>query len=392
MNAFQFHLPTRILFGSDTIAQTGEAVKAAGGSRVLVLYGTGSVQRNGVLDKVLTSLGKQGLSYSVEGGIQPNPRLAKAQELADAYAGKGIDFLLGVGGASVLDTCKAVAIGLACGGSIWDYFCKVRPITGALPVGSVLTIAAAGSETSDSAVLTDEATDSKRGCNTPFNRPAFAILDPTLTYTLPAYQTACGAADMMLHTMERYFGVNAGANEITDGIAEALLRTVISNAPKALKQPDNYQARSELMWCGSLSHNDLTGLGRGKDFSVHQLGHTVSAVFDLAHGASLTAMWCHWARYVCQTDPARFARLGRQVLGVTLSEDAAAARETITQFGKLWQSWGLPTSLGQCVGIQTEGTLRRMAHLCSYEGTRTVGTFRPLNETDLLAIYRLANV
>lgn len=240
--------------------------------------------------------------------------------------------------------------------------------------------------------MTDEATDSKRGCNTPFNRPAFAILDPTLTYTLPAYQTACGAADMMLHTMERYFGVNAGANEITDGIAEALLRTVISNAPKALKQPDNYQARSELMWCGSLSHNDLTGLGRGKDFSVHQLGHPVSAVFDLAHGASLTAMWCHWARYVCQTDPARFARLGRQVLGVTLSEDAAAARETITQFGKLWQSWGLPTSLGQCVGIQTEGTLRRMAHLCSYEGTRTVGTFRPLNETDLLAIYRLANV
>ena len=296
MNAFQFHLPTRILFGSDTIAQTGEAVKAAGGSQVLVLYGTGSVQRNGVLDKVLAALDGQKIPYCVEGGIQPNPRLAKAQALADTYAGKGIDFLLGVGGASVLDTCKAVAIGLACGGSIWDYFCKVRPITGALPVGSVLTIAAAGSETSDSAVLTDEATDSKRGCNTPFNRPAFAILDPTLTYTLPAYQTACGAADMMLHTMERYFGVNAGANEITDGIAEALLRTVISNAPKALKQPDNYQARSELMWCGSLSHNDLTGLGRGKDFSVHQLGHTVSAVFDLAHGASLTAMWCHWAR------------------------------------------------------------------------------------------------
>lgn len=392
MNAFQFHLPTRILFGPDTIAQAGEAVKAAGGSRVLVLYGTGSVQRNGVLGKVLTSLDKEGLTYFVEGGIQPNPRLAKAQELADAYAGKGIDFLLGVGGASVLDTCKAVAIGLASGGSIWDYFTKVRPITAALPVGSVLTIAAAGSETSDSAVLTDESTDSKRGCNTPFNRPAFAILDPTLTYTLPAYQTACGAADMMLHTMERYFGVNAGANEITDGIAEAILRTVMVNAPKALKKPDDYQARSELMWCGSLSHNDLTGLGRGKDFSVHQLGHTVSAVFDLAHGASLTAMWCHWARYVCQTDPARFARLGRQVLGVTLSDDDAAARETITQFGKLWQSWGLPTSLGQCVGIQTEGTLRRMAHLCSYEGTRTVGTFRPLNETDLLAIYRLANV
>lgn len=392
MNAFQFHLPTRILFGSDTLAQTGAAVQEAGGSRALVLYGSGSVRKNGVLDTVLASLDKAQVSYYVEGGIQPNPRLSKAQALADAYADKGVDFLLGVGGASVLDTCKAVAIALYGGGAIWDYFTHVQPVTGALPVGCVLTIAAAGSETSDSAVLTNEAIDSKRGCSTPFNRPAFAILDPTTTYTLPAYQTACGAADMMLHTMERYFHQNAGVNEITDGIAEAVLRTVIANAPKALKNPEDYQARSELMWCGSLAHNDLTGLGRGKEFSVHQLGHTVSAVFDLAHGASLTAMWCHWARYVCQIDPARFARLGRQVLGITLSDDDAAARETISQFGALWQSWGLPTSLGQCVGVQEEGTLRRMAHLCSFEGTRTVGTFRPLTEQDLLAIYRLANV
>lgn len=392
MHSFQFSLPTRVLFGADTIGQAGSAIRAAGGSRVLVLYGQGSALKSGVLQTVLSSLEQAGLPYSVEGGILPNPRLSKAQELTDRCAGQGIDFILGVGGASVLDTCKAVAMGLYGGSPIWDYFTKARPVTGAIPVGCVLTIAAAGSETSDSAVLTDEVHASKRGCSTPFNRPAFAILDPAVTCSLPPYQTACGAADIMLHTMERYFGTAAGENELTDGIAEALLRTVMRNAPKALQNPADLQARSELMWCGSLSHNDLTGLGRGKDFSVHQLGHTLSAVFDLAHGASLTAMWCHWASYICEKDPARFARLGRQVLGIPQSDDVKAAAETIEGFGRYWQSLGLPTSLGQCVGIQDEDSLRRLAHLCSYEGTRKVGVFYPLDEGDLLAIYRLANV
>lgn len=392
MHSFQFALPTRILFGSDTIQQVGSAVKAAGGSRVLVLYGQGSVVRSGLLDTVLASLKQEGLTYFAEGGIQPNPRLAKAQALADAYADKNIDFLLGVGGASVLDTCKGIAMSLYGGAPIWDYFTKKREVTGEIPVGCVLTIAAAGSETSDSAVLTDEENNSKRGLNIPYNRPVFAIMDPAVTCSLPPYQTACGAADIMFHTMERYFDTDAGENEITDGIAEAVLRTVMVNAPKALENPNDLQARSELMWCGSLSHNDLTGLGRVRDFSVHQLGHTLSAVFDLAHGASLTAMWCHWAKYIMDSDAARFARLGRQVLGITEPDDRKAAAETIDGFGRYWNSLGLPTSLGQCVGVQEEASLQRLARLCSYEGTRKVGSFRPLDEADLLAIYRLANV
>lgn len=391
MNSFQFYSPTRVLFGAGTIAETGPTVQAAGGHRVLVLYGCGSAVKNGVLDKVLASLDQSGIVSFPEGGIQPNPRLSKAQSLLEQYAHRDIDFILGVGGASVLDTCKAVAMGLYGGGPIWDYFTKTRPVTGEIPVGCVLTIAAAGSETSDSAVLTNEALSSKRGCSTPFNRPVFAIMDPETTYTLPRYQTACGVADIMLHTMERYFGANAGQNQLTDGIAEALLRDVMENGVRALEHPSDYQSRSELMWCGSLSHNDLTGLGRPKDMSVHQLGHVLSAVCQLAHGASLTALWPHWARYVSRYDPARFARLGRTVLGLSELDDPLAAEAAIDGFAAYWRSIGLPTCLRDCIGVQSADTLRAFAHLCSYEGTRSIGTFCKLEESDMLAIYQMAN-
>lgn len=391
MNSFQFYSPTKVLFGAGTIAEAGPAVQAAGGHRVLVLYGCGSVIKNGVLDSVLASLDRCGITSFPEGGIQPNPLLSKAEELLEQYAHRDIDFILGVGGASVLDTCKAVAMGLYGGGPIWDYFSKTRPVTGEIPVGCVLTIAAAGSETSDSAVLTNEALSSKRGCSTPFNRPVFAIMDPETTYSLPPYQTACGVADIMLHTMERYFGIDAGQNQLTDGIAEALLRDVMENGVRALEHPADYQARSELMWCGSLSHNDLTGLGRPKDMSVHQLGHVLSAVCQLAHGASLTALWPHWARYVSGYDPARFARLGRTVLGLTEPDDQVAAALTIDGFAAYWKRIGLPVCLQDCIGVQSDDALRSFAHLCSYEGTRSIGAFRKLEESDMLAIYQMAN-
>lgn len=391
MNSFQFYSPTKVLFGAGTIAEAGPAVQTAGGHRVLVLYGCGSVIKNGVLDSVLASLDRCGITSFPEGGIQPNPLLSKAEELLEQYAHRDIDFILGVGGASVLDTCKAVAMGLYGGGPIWDYFSKTRPVTGEIPVGCVLTIAAAGSETSDSAVLTNEALSSKRGCSTPFNRPMFAIMDPETTYSLPPYQTACGVADIMLHTMERYFGIDAGQNQLTDGIAEALLRDVMENGVRALEHPTDYQARSELMWCGSLSHNDLTGLGRPKDMSVHQLGHVLSAVCQLAHGASLTALWPHWARYVSGYDPARFARLGRTVLGLTEPDDQLAAELTIDGFAAYWKRIGLPVCLRDCIGVQSDDTLHSFAHLCSYEGTRSIGAFRKLEESDMLAIYQMAN-
>lgn len=391
MNSFTFCVPTNVIFGAGTVNQAGQAVKDCGGTNVLVVYGGGSVLKNGTLDKVTDSLEKAGVAYVTEGGVQPNPRLALAQELTDKYEGKGIDFILGVGGASVLDTCKAIAMGLYGGSPVWDYFERKRPVEGEIPVGSVLTIAAAGSETSDSAVLTNAETQIKRGCSTPHNRPKFAIMDPELTYSLPAYQTAAGVTDIMMHTLERYFAKDAAQNQMTDGIAEAMLRDVMENGLIAVNEPENYQARSEIMWCGSLSHNDITGLGRDKDFSVHQLGHVLSAVFDVAHGASLSAMWSSWARYVCRHDMKRFAQLGRNVLGIHVEDEELAVLATIKGFVDYWHTLGMPVTLAECVGPQMNPTLDYLANLCSYDKSRKIGTFVPLGYEEILEIYRMAN-
>ena len=391
MNSFSYCVPTRVIFGAGEVRQAGRAVRDHGGSRVLVVYGGGSAVRNGTLQKVTDALDAEGLTYYVEGGVQPNPRLAFAQDLADRYRDKDIDFLLAVGGGSVLDTCKAVAMGLYSGGEVWDFFEGKRMVEGEIAVGSVLTIAAAGSETSDSAVLTNEATQVKRGCNTPHNRPRFAILDPELTVSLGAYQTACGVTDIMMHTLERYFSSDGSVNQMTDAIAEGLLRVVMENGLIAVNEPDNLQARSEIMWCGSLSHNDLTGLGRPKDFSVHQLGHQLSALFDLAHGASLSAMWPHWAQFVCRKDLQRFAHLGRAVLGLRCDEDEQCALLTIRGLMDYWHTIGMPISLGGCVGVQTDLVLRQLADMCSYQSSRTIGSFVKLDREDMLDIYTAAN-
>lgn len=392
MNQFTYYAPTKVIFGGGTVSQAGEAVREAGGSNVLVIYGGGSVIQNGTLKKVTDSLENAGISYVTEGGVQPNPRLKLAQKLVDEYEGKDIDFILPVGGGSVIDTAKAVAMGLYGGSPIWDYFERKRPVKGEIPLGAVVTLAAAGSEMSDSAVLTNTDIQIKRGCSTPFNRPRFAIMDPELTYTLPSYQTACGVADIMMHTLERYFAKDAGQNRMTDEIAEGLLRTVMEAGLTAMEEPENYQARSEIMWCGSLSHNDITGLGRAKDFAVHQLGHQLSAVFDLAHGASLTAMWPHWARYVCWKDMARFANLGRKVLGIRCDDEERAVLATIQGLMDYWAALGLPISLSGAVGLQYDMILKDLAKGCSYNGTRTIGTFVQLDQEDMLDIYRMANV
>ena len=262
MQAFTYQVPTRVIFGRETEQQAGPAVQAEGGSTVLVLYGGGSAVRSGLLGRVTASLTGCGLRWYTKGGIQPNPVLRFVCETLEEYRDKEIDFILGVGGGSVLDTAKALAAGLPRPEvPVWDYYSgKEKPIT-AIPVGAVLTIAAAGSETSDSTVLTNEATQEKRGFNAEWNRPRFAILNPELTYTLPPYQTACGVADILMHTLDRYFSDVQG-NELTDALAEAILRTTVRFGKTALVRPDDYEARSELMWCGSLSHNNLTGLGQ----------------------------------------------------------------------------------------------------------------------------------
>lgn len=391
MNSFTFYSPTKVIFGAKTCDQVGKAVRESGGSHVLVLYGGGSVVKNGVLDRVKASLTQAGLAFDCAGGVQPNPRLSFAQQVADQYRDQGIDFLLAVGGGSVLDTMKGVSMSLACGGNIWDFFDGSREVTGAVPMGSVLTIAAAGSETSDSAVLTNEVLGRKKGKSTPFNRPLFAIMDPELTYTLPPHQTACGVTDIMMHTLERYISDHEN-DYLTDAIAEALLRDVMDAGLLAMAEPEHYDARSEIMWCGSLSHNDLTGLGHSKDFSVHQLGHELSAKFDVAHGDSLSMMWPSWARYVCGQNPGRFANLGRKVLGITEQDDSIAAQLTISGFEGYWQRLGMPVRLGDCIGVQPDAVLADLAARCSWQGKRKVGVFRPIDTSDMLAIYQAANV
>ncbi len=393
MQAFTYHVPTKVIFGRDTESQSGQAVRAAGGTTVLVLYGGGSAVKSGLVDRVTASLEADGLTWYVKGGIQPNPVLHFVNETLAEYADKGIDFILAVGGGSVLDTAKALGVGFPRPKTpVWDYFSgKEIPLT-AVPVGAVLTIAAAGSETSDSTVITNQATGEKRGFNSQLHRPSFAIMNPELTYTLPPYQTACGVADIMMHTMDRYFS-DVDGNELTDAMAEAILRTVIQFGQAALEDPADYQARSEVMWCGSLSHNNLTGLGRTKDFTVHQLGHELSGGYGIAHGASLTIMWPAWAKKVWGKDPARFARLGRTVFGVTELEDEKAAVVTISAVETVFQSMGLPTSLGRSeIGVLSAEALEAVALGCSRNKSRSVGAFYPLDRDGLLEVYRTANL
>ena len=317
MQNFTFCVPTEIVFGKDTELSCGREVKKHGGTKVLIVYGGGSARRSGLLERIEKSLEEEGISYTEFGGVKPNPRLAFAEKGVQKGIRENVDFILGVGGGSAIDTAKAIAHGVANPGiPLWDIWTKKVPLKRTTRVGAVLTIPAAGSETSDSAVLTNEAIGKKSGLGTEWNRPAFAIMNPELTFTLPKYQIGCGIADIMMHTLERYFIPNQN-NRMTDEIAEGLLRTVIDSGRTAIQNPSDYDAMSELMWCGSLSHNNLTGLGRAKDFSVHKLGHALSARFDCAHGATLTAVWGAWARYVWEQDPGRFAHYARQVWELT---------------------------------------------------------------------------
>ena len=393
MENFTFYAPTYFAFGKDTENDTGKYVKRFGGSRVLLHYGGGSVIRSGLLDRVKKSLDGEGISYVELGGVKPNPRSGLVYEGIDLCRKEKVDFVLAVGGGSVIDTSKAVAHGTANPETdIWEFWSKKQMVTKSLPVGVVLTLAAAGSETSDSAVLTNEDTKIKRGLSTDFNRPAFAIMNPELTYTLPKYQVGCGVVDIMMHTLDRYF-TQTENNELTDEIAEGLLRTVIRNGAVAIKDSHDYNAMSEIMWAGSLSHNGITGLGAEKDFAVHQLGHELSAKFDIAHGASLSTVWGAWAAYVYDAKPARFAQYARRVWNLEEADDVKAAQEGIKKTVAYFASLDMPTSFSEAteIGLKTDEEMKKMAHGCSYEGTRTIGSFKVCDENDIYEIYKLAN-
>ena len=393
MQSFQYYIKTNVVFGEGSVCRTAELVKKHGGSRVLVVYGGGSAKRSGLLDRVFALLDEALLPYDSIGGVQPNPRVELAREGVKRAVEFRADLILAVGGGSVIDTAKAIAHGAANPETdIWEFWKRRAVPTRSTPVGVILTIPASGSETSDSAVLTNEQECEKRGLNTDLNRPAFAILDPKLAMTLPTRQLSCGVTDILMHTLDRYF-TPADDNELTDALAEALLRVVIRNGPKVVENENDLHAMSEIMWCGSVSHNGLTGLGAPREFTTHQLGHALSEKFDAIHGETLSAMWGSWARYVWETKPARFARFARNVWDVDDVDADEAAMLGIEATENFFRSLHMPVSLGELkdVGVQSEEGLQELALRCSYQKTRTIGSFRVLGYDDMLEIYRLAN-
>lgn len=393
MQSFEYYSPTEIIFGRGAEEKTAEKIKKHGGSRVFIVYGGGSVVRSGLLARIQNQLEEAGLPYDSIGGVQPNPLLSKAREGIRQALDFRADFLLAVGGGSVIDTAKAIAHGIATPEvDIWEYWSGRLPITRTTPVGVVLTISAAGSETSNSAVLTNAEIGKKCGTNTDLNRPRFAIMNPELAYTLPRYQIACGIADIIMHTLGRYM-THVEGNYFTDRIAEELIKNVMKYGKAALANRKDYEAMSELMWCGSVSHTGFTGLGRAMDFAEHKLGHELSGRFNITHGASLTIMWPAWARYVYMDKPERFAQYAEKVWGITTGTVEEKARAGIRLNEEFFRDeLGLPTCFSESeIGVRDEETLEYLANMCTSSGTRKVATFRPLGYEDALAIYKLAN-
>ncbi|PHV72465.1 NADH-dependent alcohol dehydrogenase [Sporanaerobium hydrogeniformans] len=393
MNNFEFYSPTKVIFGKETEKQVGQEIKNWGAKKVLLHYGGKSAIESGLMSRVEVALKEAGVEYVSLGGVKPNPRLSLVREGIALCQKEKVDFILAVGGGSVIDSSKAIALGLANPEmDIWDYYLRKKDPVGCYPVGVILTLSAAGSETSNSSVITNEEGNIKRGRPSDLTRPKFAIMNPELTYSVPSYQLCCGIVDIMMHTMERYFSPSEG-NELTDEIAEGLLRNVIKNGREAVKTPQAYKPLSEIMWAGSLSHNSLTGLGAEMDFATHQLGHELSGMFDVAHGASLSAMWGSWARYVYKQKPARFAQYATKVWGLTGQDEEVLALAGITATESYFKELEMPVQLQELLGeCQGEETLKELAHKCSFQGKRTIGSFMKLDEKAIYAIYKAANV
>ena len=386
---FKYFAPTKVIFGKNTEDKVAGLIKEFGGTKVLIHYGGGSVVRSGLMDKVTKLLDDAGIKYVKLGGAVPNPRLSLVYEGIELAGKEKVDFILAVGGGSAIDSAKAIGYGLAGGGDVWDFYAGKRKAEGAVPLGVILTIAATGSEMSDSSVITNEDGLIKKGYSSDYGRPKFAIMNPELTMTLPDYQTASGCTDIMMHTMERYFH-NGGDMELTDSMAEALLRTVKKNALILKDDPKNYDARAEVMWAGSLSHNGLTGCGTdGGDWMSHKLEHEIGGLFDVAHGAGLAAIWGSWARYVYKDCLHRFKRFALNVMEVeNKGSDEEIALAGIEAMEDFYRSINMPTNLRE-LGIKpTDEDLITMAHKCALGVGGSKGSAKLLFEEDMLAIYR----
>ena len=389
MYPFTYFTPTKVVFGKNTEARVAELIREFGGKKVLIHYGGGSVVRSGLLKRVTDTLEAAGIPYVTLGGAVPNPRLGLVYEGIALCKKENVDFLLAVGGGSAIDSAKAIGYGVANEGDVWDFYDYRRKAEGCLPLGVILTIAATGSEMSDSSVITKEDGLVKRGYSSQWGRPKFAIMNPELTETLPDYQTACGCTDILMHTLERYF-TNGGNMEMTDAVAEGLLRTVMKNAEILCRDPKNYDARAEIMWAGSLSHNGLTGCGNdGGDWMTHKLEHELGGLYDVAHGAGLAAIWGSWARYVYLSCLPRFKRFALQVMGVEDGgSDEEIALKGIEALEAFFRRIHMPTSLRELGVSATEEDLALMAHKCAVGVGGAKGSARLLKEEDMLAIYK----
>ena len=390
MQNFEYYARTKIIFGENTETKSGAEIAffMKKSAKVLLHHSGGHVVKSGLLSRVKQSLADAGHAVVELDGVVPNPRLSLVYKGIDFAKSEGVDFILAVGGGSVIDSAKAIALGVANSGDVWDFFERKKTPEASLPVGAVVTIPATGSEGSNSCVISNEDTHEKRGCNAECNRPVFAILNPVLTYSLPAYQTACSIVDMMTHIMERYF-TKVPFVELTDEMCEGALRTIIRNGRKLLSGGEkDYNARAEIMWAGSLAHNNIFGTGRIGDWGSHQIEHEMSALYDIAHGAGLAIVYPAWMEYCLKEDLARMARFAVKVWGVdgAYYDLEQAGREGIFRMKNFFRSIGMPVSFADA-GIETS----RIAEMAkSVVKFGPIGNYRKLDEKDIEAIYNLA--
>ena len=385
---FQYYSPTRVVFGRNAVKELGKLLKDR--KKVLLHYGGGSVKKNGVFDAVVEQLQAAQIDYVELGGVAPNPKIDLIREGVQLCKEQNVDFILAVGGGSVIDSAKAIALGAKIDFDVWRLYETKERIAGALPLGSVLTIAAAGSELSNGTVVTNPEGGLKRDYGADYLRPEFAIMNPEYTFTVSKYQTACGTVDILMHTFERYF-THTPDVDLTDELAEGLCRAVIRAGRKAVEDGSDYEARATLMWAGSISHNDLTGLGRRGDWATHQIEHELSGQYDrVSHGAGLAVIFPAWCRYVWKEEPERFARFAEKIWGVdttgmTQEEAVFAGIECCENY---FRSLGMPVRLSEMDIDDTH--LHEMAVKGTYFGKRTLGGFKVLGEADIEEIYRIA--
>ncbi len=388
MDNFNFYSPTEFVFGKERENEVGKYVKKYGGSRVLIHYGGGSAVRSGLLERVKKSLADEGLYYVELGGVKPNPRDTLIYEGIALCRRENIDFILSVGGGSCIDSSKGIAAGVHYEGDFWDFYTRKSEIKTALPIGTVLTIAAAGSEGSGGSVVTQESTKLKRDAGSDLLRPVFSVLNPELTCTLPAYQTACGAADIMAHVFERYF-TNTPEVEITDRLCEAVLLTMVKETPRAIAHPENYDARANIMWAGTVAHNDIVGVGRSQDWNSHGIEHELSGLYDCAHGAGLAVIMPAWMEFVMSHNVMRFAQMAVRVWGCEMNFEnpEATAKQGIVRFRKFLHDIGLPINLAE-LGAREEDIPLLVKNQGIGDG-KTWG-FVQLSSDDITEIYNIA--